>query len=57
MIDAPLLDLFRADVAACGARIEENLVVSNGDAPQVPRLDEIARDARTIAGGARLLGF
>jgi adenylate cyclase len=55
--DAPLLDLFRADVAACGARIEENLVALPGDASPLARLTAIARDARTIAGGARLLGL
>jgi adenylate cyclase len=54
--DAPLLDLFRADVAACGARIEENLMALGGDATPLPRLAAIARDARMIAGGARLLG-
>jgi adenylate cyclase len=55
--DAPLRDLFRADLAACGARIEENLVAANGEAAALPRLAAIARDARTIAGGARLLGI
>jgi adenylate cyclase len=55
--DAPLLDLFRADVAACGARIEENLVALSGDPSPSPRLAAIARDARTIGGGARLLGL
>jgi adenylate cyclase len=69
--DGPLLDLFRADVAACGARIEENLtaliaadagdVADVGDAgawPSPPaRLAAIARDSRTICGGARILGI
>jgi adenylate cyclase len=54
--EAPLRlrDLFRADVAACGARIEENLLAL-GDAAAQARLAAIARDARTIAEGARLL--
>jgi adenylate cyclase len=56
VIDASLLDVFRADVAACGARIEDNLAASSGAAP-APRLAAVARDARTIAEGARLLGI
>jgi adenylate cyclase len=57
MSDAPLLDLFRADVAACGARIEENLVALNEEGAPHPRLATITRDARTIAGGAHILGL
>ena len=55
--DAALLDLFRADVATCGARIEENLVALRGAETPRPRLAVVARDARTIAGGARILGI
>ena len=51
------MDLFRSDVAACGARIEENLMALCGDASQLTRLDTIARNARTIAVGARILGI
>lgn len=51
-----LLQLFRADVAACGARIEDNLAALAGEASQLARLAAVASDARTIAGGARLLG-
>ena len=56
MGDAPLLDLFRADVASCVARIEENLVALSLDPSPVARLAAMKRDARTIAGGALLLG-
>jgi adenylate cyclase len=60
--DGPLFDLFRADVAACGARIEENLkALTAGDAgpspPPLARLAAVARDSRTICGGARILGI
>lgn len=57
MIDAALLDLFRADVAACGARIEENLLALSSDATPAARLAVVARDARAVAGAARLLGL
>jgi len=57
VIDPALLQLFRADVAACGARIEDNLVAMADEASQLPRLAAVASDARTIAGGARLLGI
>ena len=55
MTDPALLQLFRADVAACGARIEDNLVAMAGEPSQLARLAAVATDARTIAGGARLL--
>jgi len=53
--DPALLQLFRADVATCGARIEDHLVAMAGEASQLARLAAVASDARTIAGGARLL--
>ena len=57
MTDPALLQLFRADVAACGARIEDNLVAMAGEVSQLSRLAAVATDARTIAGGARLLAI
>jgi adenylate cyclase len=54
--DPALLQLFRADVAECGARMEDNLVAMAADMSQLARLAAVATDARTIAGGARLLG-
>jgi adenylate cyclase len=57
MTDPALLQLFRADVAACGGRIEDNLVAMAGQVSAVSRLAAVAEDARTIAGGARLLGI
>ena len=57
MTDPALLQLFRADVTACGARIEDNLVAMAGEVSPLPRLTAVADDARTIAGGARLLGI
>ena len=56
MIDPALLQLFRADVAACGGRIEDNLVAIAGEVAPLSRLAAVASDARTVAGGARLLG-
>jgi CheY-like chemotaxis protein len=52
-----VLDLFRADVAECGARIEENITALVAGAADVERLGAIARDARTIASGGCILGI
>ena len=57
MIDASLLDLFRADVAAGGGRIEEHLGALGADPAPGPRLAATARDARALSGAARLLGL
>ena len=59
MTEPALLQLFRLDVAMCGSRIEDNLVALTGDAEvsRLGKLAEVASDARTIAGGARLLGL
>jgi two-component system, chemotaxis family, sensor histidine kinase and response regulator WspE len=52
---APLLALFRADVEACGGRIEQHLgALEDGPAQ---RLDAVAREARVIAAAARILGI
>jgi len=64
-VNQSLLDLFRADVAACGVRIEEHLAALAGEAvpaasagpSPAERLEAIARDAHTIAAGARILGI
>jgi adenylate cyclase len=52
-MSGPLLDLLRADIAVCGAQLEDALA-----APGEPaRLAAVAKGARTVAGGARLLGI
>jgi CheY-like chemotaxis protein/HPt (histidine-containing phosphotransfer) domain-containing protein len=53
--DGPLLDLFRADVATFGARIEENLATLDTGGTREAKLAAIARDARAIAGAACIL--
>ena len=55
MKDGPLLDLFRADVATFGARIEENLATLDTGGTREAKLAAIARDARAIAGAACIL--
>jgi CheY-like chemotaxis protein len=57
MREGPLLELFRADVASRGARIEENLAALEGEADPAARLAAIARDARAVAGAACILGI
>jgi len=59
MTDPALLELFRHDVTECGGRIEDNLaaLTGGGEVAPLPKFAEVASDARTIAGGARLLGL
>jgi adenylate cyclase len=57
VIEAALLELFRADVATGGARIEEHLAALGGGEATLALLAQVARDARAIAGAARLLGI
>jgi two-component system sensor histidine kinase and response regulator WspE len=54
---APLLELFRADVAACGGRIEQHLGELAGGRAGAQRLDAVARDAQVIASAAWILGI
>ncbi len=54
---APLLELFRADVEQCGARIEQRLSALGDGGPVASLLEAVARDAEVIAAGARILGI
>ncbi|HVR60538.1 MAG TPA: adenylate/guanylate cyclase domain-containing protein [Polyangia bacterium] len=49
--------MFRADVNACGGRIEANLAALDRDAAPSSRLAAVAADARVIAGAARILNL
>lgn len=57
MSEDPLRALFRADVEACGRRIEELLATLAGDAAAAQRFAAIARDVHAVAAGARILGL